>query len=185
MKLFTIWFNPVKPNQAHRFLVHLLPSCGCFIDECDLFGRGSLRQSFVKGRLLNEDRIEESITKLMKMRFVNQLIQHLPSGTPTFDHHCAAAFSTIAPFFRDDAMHTDETPCVLCNRLKRNTESENPHEPGFEPTFAVIESVLVLLSPKWTLTNCAKNAMSHNRCSPAGSLFLVNRTGIGTHTCLL
>ena len=121
MKLFTIWFNPVKPNQAHRFLVHLLRSCGCFIDECDLFGSGSLRQSFVKERLLNEDRIEESIKKLMKMRFVNQL-KHLPSGTPTFDHHCAAAFSTIAAFCRDDAMHTDETPCDLCNRLKRNTD---------------------------------------------------------------
>ena len=55
------------------------------------------------------------------MYFVNQL-KHLPSGTPTFDRHCAAAFNTIAAFFRDDAMYTDETPCVLCNRLKRNTD---------------------------------------------------------------
>ena len=80
LSLPTVWFNPVKPNQPHRFLIHLLLSCGCFVDEYDLFGTGSLKLSFVRAKLLDENAIEHSITKLMKLYFVNQL-KHLPSGT--------------------------------------------------------------------------------------------------------
>ena len=120
LSLPTIWFNPVKPNQPNRFLIHLLLSCGCFVDEYDLFATGSLRQSFIKARMLDENRLEASITKVMKVYFTNQL-KHLPSGTPTFDRHCSAAFKTIEAFFRDGEMYTDELPCVLYNRLVRET----------------------------------------------------------------
>ena len=63
-------------------------------------------------------------------------------------------------------------PCRLALPCKQNRES-NPHL----LQVAVIESGLVLLSPKRTLTNCATKAVSHNRCSPAGSLSLVNCAG--------
>ena len=118
-----VWINQEKPSQPQRFLIHLLLSFGSFIDEYDLFGTGSLRLSFQKARLLNEQDVEGSINKLTKEWIENQL-RIMPVGTPTFDAYCVQGHNIISNFFRNGTIVV-ETPTVLYTHLREKTTEKN------------------------------------------------------------
>jgi len=115
-----IWYRSVRPTQTVRFLIHALLSLGSFTDEYDLFSQPSLRQCFVKARLLDPLEPEKSANQVMKTYLLEQLAI-LPCGTPTFDRYCVAAYNAFRSLFVDNSLYCDELPTVLYCRLHDQT----------------------------------------------------------------
>ena len=125
-KLPVVWVNPEKPCQPHRFLMHLLLRFGSFIDECDLFGTGSLRLSFIKAKLLQcetPQAIEKSTDDLTR-KWMEDELRIMPVGTATFDAHCVQGHRIISRFFADGTI-VAETPMVLCTSVREETTKKN------------------------------------------------------------
>ena len=121
-----VWVNPEKPCQPHRFLMHLLLRFGSFIDECDLFGTGSLRLSFEKAKLLdleNNETIEKSADDLAR-KWMEDELRIMPVGTATFDACCVQGHRIISRFFADGTIVV-ESPTVLHCHLREETTEKN------------------------------------------------------------
>ncbi len=50
-----IWLSSIKPIHTNRFLIHVLLSLGDYNNEFELLEGGSLRNAFIKAKLLDED----------------------------------------------------------------------------------------------------------------------------------
>jgi len=116
-----VWYRGARPTQANRFLVHVLLSMGYFVDEYDLFTCPSLRDSFIKARLLDPTDPAGSAKQLMKDYLLQQLAR-LPAGTATFDRYVVAAYQSFMSLFVHNTLFSDELPTVLYCRLRELTE---------------------------------------------------------------
>jgi len=118
-----VWYRGARPTQVNRFLVHILLSMGYFVDEYDLFMCPSLRDCFIRGRLLDPNDPVESAKSLMKLYLLQQL-SCLPAGTATFDRYLVAAYQSFMALFVHNTLFSDQLPTVLYCRLKNQTEDD-------------------------------------------------------------
>ena len=115
------WFRYPRPTNTNRFLIHILLSMGKYVDEYDLFSCASLRDSFVKAKLINEDDPLLSAKNLMKT-FITEQLTSLPAGTMTWDKYCVSAYTAFVGIAMNNSMVSDDLPSVLYTKVQKTTQ---------------------------------------------------------------
>jgi len=119
------WYNSVRPTQPNRFLYHVLLSMGEFDNELNLFAGTSIKECFVRARLVDErpDFIEQSIDDLTRRYVLEQLV-FLPGGSQQFDRFLVAAHGTLRQAILHDTLPVEDLPPVLYTHLRMQTTKE-------------------------------------------------------------
>jgi predicted GIY-YIG superfamily endonuclease len=113
-------YSNIKPTQPHRFLIHVLLSMGDFSNELELWEQGSIREAFLKARLICEADLEGSVKKLVRKYIMEQLL-FMPGGTQMFDRLCVAAHSVLSSVLLLGEVPVEEMPSVLYTSLRQET----------------------------------------------------------------
>jgi hypothetical protein len=116
-------FSNIKPTQPHRFLIHVLLSMGDFNNELELWEQGSIKNAFVKARLISVLHLEESVKDLVR-RYVMEQLLFMPGGTQMFDQLCVVAHSVLTSALLQNEMPIHEMPSVLYTSLRQETTEQ-------------------------------------------------------------
>ena len=119
-----VWMTPVLPKNQHQFLLHILLGMGHYICEYELLLCVNIREAFIKARLFQPWRAEESIQQLMRSYIQNQL-RLIPGSTWQFDRHCCLAYSLLKHVLLQTNMPLpNEMPPVLYSHIHQNTSDQ-------------------------------------------------------------
>jgi predicted GIY-YIG superfamily endonuclease len=116
-------YSNIKPTQPHRFLIHVLLSMGDFSNELELWEQGSIKEAFVKARLIRDVNLEETIRSLVR-RYVMEQLLFTPGGTQMFDQLCVAAHSVLTSALHLGELPIHEMPSVLYTSLRQETTEQ-------------------------------------------------------------
>jgi len=115
-------FSQVYPKSGLKFLFHLLYSMGSFQTEIDLFSSTSLRECFVKAKVICEGACQEGHALELLKRYVSEQLVFLPGGNVSFSNRLVAAYEAIVPLIVNDDISPSIFPCVLMENLTQKTE---------------------------------------------------------------
>ena len=131
-ELPVIWYSSIKPTQPARFLFHILLSMGQFDCELNLYSAGSMKQAFVRARLIAAGNVDlpeehqqlEQDIKILSRRYVLEQLVFLPGGTSSFDRHVVAAYNTLRRGLLEDSLPCNELPACIFTRVRDQTSKE-------------------------------------------------------------
>ena len=115
-------FSQVFPKSGLKFLLHLLFSMGSFQTEIDLFSSTSLRECFIRAKVLPEGACQEVHALELLKRYVREQLIFLPGGNISFSNRLVAAYDAIVTMIVDDNFCSASFPCILMQNLTQKTE---------------------------------------------------------------
>ncbi|KAL3924935.1 MAG: hypothetical protein SGILL_000742 [Bacillariaceae sp.] len=125
-----IVFSNVRPQNASKFVIHLLLSMGHFNTEADLWVHGNMRVAFEKARLTprldnaTDVEVREAVDVLLSAWIRDQL-KYYPIGTKKFDELMISAHRILYSAVSANSIAVFETPPYYYTSLVNNHHKDN------------------------------------------------------------
>ena len=85
-------FSKVYPRTPANFLIHILLKTGSFQTETELLDVPTLRDAFVKGKLIDDKpSYDKNDVNRILLNYVLDELRYIPGGTRSFDANLLAA----------------------------------------------------------------------------------------------
>ena len=118
-------FSKVYPRSPANFLVHVLLSTGSFETELELFDVPSLKDAFVKGKIIEDKQYydESDVNEIVK-KYVLEELRYMPGGTRSFDANFLAAKNAFKGLLINNDIYCECLPITLMTTLTEALEDK-------------------------------------------------------------
>ena len=118
-------FSKVYPRSPSNFLIHFLLSTGHFETELELFDVPSLRDAYIRGKVIPDKQVYDSsdVNRLLEKYILEQL-RYLPGGTRSFDAHLLLAKCVFHGLLINNDIYSEGMPVTLMTTLTEALEDK-------------------------------------------------------------